>query len=163
MPPCKDLSPLAGFVKIMLHFLPLDFSLCISKTFNFFFHSKHGPHQSPSEQKPFFTSLHQVLRPLCTACLTGRDLFTNISTQNFCSSKHALRCACTVSLRGGDFFLKNVQRARSCARCASLGETAPAKRLLVVHAKSTTVVVRPTGGRWHYPANHLQPSHLHQH
>ena len=78
-----------------------------------------------------------------------------------------LKTCTTLCMHGeppwGRLFLKNVQRARSCARCASLGETAPAKRLLVVHAKSTTVVVRPTGGRWHYPANHLQPSHLHQH
>ena len=117
-------------------------------------------------RKSFFSSLHQVMCPLCAVCLQGWDLFTNISAQDFCFSNRAPHCACKLRLRGGElftFFLKNVQRARSCARCASLGETAPAKRLLVVHAKSTTVVVRPTGGRWHYPANHLQPNHLHQH
>ena len=107
MPPCKDLSPLAGFVKIMLHFLPLDFSLCVSKTFNFF-HSKHGPHQSPSEN-PFLVHFTKLCAP-CAPCVSKGGTCSQISQLKTFASQtvhHIVRASCASV--GGDlftFFLK---------------------------------------------------------
>ena len=52
----------------------------------------------------FFSSLHQVMCPLCAVCLQGWDLFTNISAQDFCFSNRAPHCACKLRLPGGDLF-----------------------------------------------------------
>ena len=106
--PCKDLSPQDRLCTNTVAFPPPGLLHYVSQKCSTLFSLKAWA-PPITIRKSFFSSLHQVMCPLCAVCLQGWDLFTNISAQDFCFSNRAPHCACKLRLRGGElftFFLK---------------------------------------------------------